>query len=313
VHCVHRFGGVTCLQVVSSECSLSEAMKRFMNALVSLALLVGPLAAGATETPPTDVPPDARNAALPGLIRVAEKGVFFIRVKDSSGKLISMGTGFLTNKTGAVLTSLHVIRPTTGCAVSAEAIAVNGKACAVKGVTVGDESLDLAVLQLADVAEDAVPIALAGNELPQRGTYVLVLGHPQEFRFVSTDGIVSAVNKTSELPASFRESGCIHSGPDGVWLQASFNRDRLEVGVLEASADDTTWAKLADFAEGKASANAPAGTRQLRVRVTAAQGSELSIRPDNGHGGEQVQFPDIGVNRGKETTEELSTTENTDH
>jgi hypothetical protein len=69
-------------------------------------------------------------------------------------------------------------------------------------------------------------------------------------------------------------------------------------------------------------AKAPQGDRR-RAGSTAevAEGfaeifagdSELSIRPDNGHGGEQVQFPDIGVNRGKETTEELSTTENTDH
>lgn len=58
---------------------------------------------------------------------------------------------------------------------------------------------------------------------------------------------------------------------------ASSNRDRLEVGVLEASADDTTWTKLADFAEGKASAYAPAGTRQLRIRVTEAQGFYLII------------------------------------
>ena len=58
---------------------------------------------------------------------------------------------------------------------------------------------------------------------------------------------------------------------------ASFNRDRLEVGVLEVSADGSTWTKLADFVEGQASANAPAGTRQLRVRCTEAQGFYLII------------------------------------
>ena len=128
--------------------------------ILALALLAGPLTTSAIETTQATGSPGARSESLPGLIREAEKGVFFIRVKDSSGKLISMGTGFLTNKSGAVLTSLHVIRPTTGCAASAEALAVNGKAYAVKGVTVGDEPLDLAVLQLADVPEDAVPITL---------------------------------------------------------------------------------------------------------------------------------------------------------
>ena len=226
--CSRLFEGVTCLRVVSSECRPPETMKQGMNArrrllsLLALAVLAGPLAAGAAEpTPPAPVTPDARNASLPGLIREAEKGVFFIRVKDAGGKLISMGTGFLANKTGGVLTSLHVICPGTGFAATVEAVAANGKVCAIKGVTTSDESLDLAVLQLADVPEDAVPITLAGNELPERGAYVLVLGHPMEFRFVSTDGIVSAVNKTSELPAAFRESDCIHTGPDVVWIQTS--------------------------------------------------------------------------------------------
>lgn len=220
------FEGVTCLRVVSSECSPLETMKSGMKALgrilslLALALLAGPPAAGA-ETAPVAVPPDARNATLPGLIREAEKGVFFIRVMDAGGKPIAMGTGFLANKTGAVVTSLHLICPPMGCAAAVEAVAADGKVCAVKGVTQSDESLDLAVLQLAEVPPDAVPIALAGNELPERGSYVLVLGHPMEFRFVSTDGIVSAVNKTRDLPASFRDSDCIHTAPDVVWLQTS--------------------------------------------------------------------------------------------
>jgi hypothetical protein len=36
------------------------------------------------------------------------------------------------------------------------------------------------------------------------------------------------------------------------------------------------------------------------------------LRPHNDHGVGQVQFPDIGVIRGKKTTEELITTESTD-
>jgi len=129
--------------------------------LLALAVLTGPLAAAAAETTSqATVPPDARNATLPGMIREAEKGVFFIRVKDANGKLIAMGTGFLANKTGGVLTSLHVIRPGMGFA---------------------------------------------------------------------------------------------------------------------ASADGNIWTKLADFVEGAASANAPAGTRQLRVRATAPHGFYLII------------------------------------
>jgi len=58
---------------------------------------------------------------------------------------------------------------------------------------------------------------------------------------------------------------------------ASKNGDKLESGVLESSADGSTWTKLADFKDGKASGTAAAGTKQLRVRVTAPQENWLII------------------------------------
>jgi S1-C subfamily serine protease/peroxiredoxin len=184
-------------------------------------LAITPLAASAAETTPPPAASGTRNENLPALIRDAEKGVFFIRVLDAGGKPISMGTGFLVDPKGTLLTSLHVVRPTMAAASSAEAIGVDGKTHAVKGVTASDESLDLALLQLEASPEGAVPMALAGDQPPERGAYVLVLGHPQGFRFVSTDGIVSGVDKTRDLPQSFRDSDCVHTGPDVVWLQTS--------------------------------------------------------------------------------------------
>ena len=41
--------------------------------------------------------------------------------------------------------------------------------------------------------------------------------------------------------------------------------------MLETSNDGSTWTKLADFKDGKASGTAAAGTKQVRVRVTAPQ------------------------------------------
>jgi S1-C subfamily serine protease len=192
-----------------------------MTQLLAFALAVAPVTGRAVETTPPPAPSGARNENLPGLIREAEKGVFFLRVLDARGKPIATGTGFLVDDQGSLLTSLHVIRPSTVPASSAEAIGVDGKTHAVKGVTASDESLDLAVLKLEQMPEGAVPVPLAADLPPERGSYVLVLGHPQGFRFVSTDGIVSAVNKTSELPQSFRDSDCVHTGPDVVWLQTS--------------------------------------------------------------------------------------------
>ena len=58
---------------------------------------------------------------------------------------------------------------------------------------------------------------------------------------------------------------------------ASKNGDALEQGVLEASKDGTSWQNLTAFADGKATASIPAGTRFLRLRVTKAQTNWLIV------------------------------------
>ncbi|MES2922014.1 MAG: beta-N-acetylhexosaminidase [Verrucomicrobiota bacterium] len=59
--------------------------------------------------------------------------------------------------------------------------------------------------------------------------------------------------------------------------KASRNRDKLQSGVLECSADGKAWTKIADFADGTASGTAPADTSHLRVRVTAPQENWLIV------------------------------------
>jgi peroxiredoxin len=199
----------------------STTIMQYASALLASALLP---AAAARETGASQAPvsPAARIEKLPQLIREAQKGVFFLRVLDEKKRVISSGTGFLVNDKGALITSLHVIRPSSlQQPAAAEAIGASGKTFKVKGVTGDDESLDLALLELEEVPADAVPVALAGDEPPEQGAYVLVVGHPQGLRFVCTDGIVSAVNKTSELPEMFREGASVLAGPDVLWLQTS--------------------------------------------------------------------------------------------
>ena len=58
---------------------------------------------------------------------------------------------------------------------------------------------------------------------------------------------------------------------------ASRNGDKLEGGSLEVSADGKAWAKLSDFADGKAAGEIPAGTTAIRIRVTKAQTNWLIL------------------------------------
>lgn len=103
--------------------------------LFALALVATPLAASAAESTPPPAPSGTRNENLTALLRDVENGVFFLRVLDAGGKPISMATGFLVNDKGSMLTSLHVMRPTTALASSAEAVGVDGKTHAVNAIT----------------------------------------------------------------------------------------------------------------------------------------------------------------------------------
>ncbi|MBN8456276.1 MAG: family 20 glycosylhydrolase [Verrucomicrobia bacterium] len=58
---------------------------------------------------------------------------------------------------------------------------------------------------------------------------------------------------------------------------AGKNGDRLESGVLEASANGSAWTKVADFKDGVAEGKVPAGTAHLRIKVTAPQKNWLII------------------------------------
>lgn len=197
-----------------------------MKNVALLAGLLGGLAFAGAQAGSNGPVVSARNAArydrLPEMISEAEKGVLFIRVLDPSGREISAGTGFLVDDQGTVLTCLHVLQGRSRAAVSsAEAVAADGTVLHIKGVVGSDESLDLVLLQLDGVPAGAVPLRFADERVPQRGEYVLVLGHPQGFRFVATDGILSAVHRTRELPAPFRDCDCVHAGPEAIWLQTS--------------------------------------------------------------------------------------------
>ena len=198
----------------------TTTIARCGSALLAIAVLPAHAFTNAEQAPAS---PAAHNEKLPRLIREAEKGVFFLKVLDADQRVISTGTGFLVEAKGEVITSLHVVRPINSPKPPAtvEAIDASGKTFKVNGVMGADESLDLALLQLGEAPTAAVPVALAGDEPPERGAYVLVVGHPQGLRFVATDGIVSAVSKTRELPQMFREGGCVLAGPEVVWLQTS--------------------------------------------------------------------------------------------
>lgn len=225
-----------------------------------------------------------RKDNLPEMISTAEKGVLFIRVLNAQGQPVSMGTGFLTDNKGSVLTALHVLRSpmSNRRATAIEALDSTGRSISVKGVKSEDESLDLVLLQLSETPENGAPLTLSREPPPVRGDFVLVLGHPLEFRFVATDGIVSAVNKTSELPRRFYESTCPQAAPDALWIQttASVSMGNSGGPMLDASGKVIGVMEWQVFGSGMSFAIHVSAVHKFLAKTQSLISFEDFIRPE---------------------------------
>ncbi|MFO0946228.1 MAG: trypsin-like peptidase domain-containing protein [Planctomycetota bacterium] len=172
-----------------------------------------PPAAPLTPTPP----PTRINSSqdLASLVQRIESAIVLITTQDGSGSDVSLGTGFIIDSTALIATNYHVIREAT----SAQVLFRDGNRYEVAGYRAVDKKSDLAILELKTRPVQVTVLPLSQSDAPPAGTGVLAVGHPAGFKFVVSQGIVSAVHKTSELPEQYQQF--LSSSPDHVWIQTS--------------------------------------------------------------------------------------------
>ena len=171
------------------------------------------LSPGATTTAATA--PAGDIADLSVLTDRVGRGLVLIRIKDANGRETGMGSGFLISSDGLVATNFHVMQEGT----TAEAEFRDGGRVPITGYRAFDQKRDIAIVQLESVPADAAPLELAGSLDIKQGSSVVAMGHPRGLRFTATEGIVSAIHKTSELPPDLRRQ--MESPDDQIWIQTS--------------------------------------------------------------------------------------------
>lgn len=167
-----------------------------------------PVAAPEIDPPsPSDAPPAAANyerldapnpAPAPQLAQLLDKLEDSI-VKIESGEegdLSGLGSGFVIDAHGLVVTNYHVVADATRARVRFK----NGAAYDVAGYAAVDPNLDLALLRLVDRPPHLEPLQLAAEGDPARLSPIVAVGHPQGVEFSPFDGKVSRVLTTSQLP-----------------------------------------------------------------------------------------------------------------
>ena len=135
-----------------------------------------------------------RLMEMPELVKLVEKSVVRIIVKSEQGA--SVGSGFVVETDGSIMTNYHVIEG----AVSAEVEFESGKKFDVIGFTTIDKERDLAIIKIKQDPAELFKVRVAG-ELPEKGQKVAAFGAPRGLSFTASDGIISAIRPTPEFTA----------------------------------------------------------------------------------------------------------------
>jgi S1-C subfamily serine protease len=110
----------------------------------------------------------------------------------------ALGSGFVIDKTGHIVTNYHVVEGATEVTVSFS------NRDTVKAEVVGtDPSSDLAVLRVETSASALTPLPLGNSDIVRVGDAVVAIGNPFGLDRTATSGIVSALQRLISAPNRF--------------------------------------------------------------------------------------------------------------
>ncbi len=114
------------------------------------------------------------------------------------GQDSALGSGFVIDKSGHIVTNYHVVRDAGEVTVSFS------NRDTVKAEVVGtDASTDLAVLRVETAASALTPLPLGNSDVVQVGDPVVAIGNPFGLDRTATSGIVSALQRLLTAPNRF--------------------------------------------------------------------------------------------------------------
>jgi S1-C subfamily serine protease len=143
--------------------------------------------------------------AAPGVVQVTATQVVSTPGVDPFGfafpaqqKSEALGSGFVIDKAGHVVTNYHVVENARSVDVSFS----NNESMKAK-IVGADPSTDIAVLQVDAHARALTPLALGNSDAVRVGDSVVAIGNPFGYDRTVTAGIVSALQRVIRAPNSY--------------------------------------------------------------------------------------------------------------
>ncbi len=177
----------------------------------------GPAATLAPGAPPILIDPAAEQQLYIELYQRVNPSVVSIRILDSGGIDEALGSGFVIDQEGHIVTNHHVVEG----AVQVE-VDFSGGFKAEGKVLGTDPTADLAVLKVDAPAETLIPVPLGDSDQVQVGQRVVAIGNPFGLSGTMTVGIVSGLDRV--LPSDIAAPhGGQFSAPDIIQTDAAIN------------------------------------------------------------------------------------------
>ena len=144
--------------------------------------------------------------AAPGVVQVTATQTvtspsvdpFFGLPTPSTQQVEALGSGFVIDKAGHIVTNYHVVEGAKSVDVSFS----NNESRKAKVVGV-DPSTDIAVLQVDAHARALTPLPLGNSDSVHVGDSVVAIGNPFGYDRTVTTGIVSALQRVIQAPNSY--------------------------------------------------------------------------------------------------------------
>jgi len=138
--------------------------------------------------------------AAPGVVRInaSDNSTSSGSIDPFGGPSTALGSGFVIDKTGHIVTNYHVVRDAGQVTVSFS------NRDTVRASVVGtDPSTDLAVLRVDTAASALTPLRLGNSDAVRVGDPVVAIGNPFGLDRTATSGIVSALQRLIRAPNQF--------------------------------------------------------------------------------------------------------------
>ncbi len=147
------------------------------------------------------VNPAADQDAFVALYKSVSPGVVIIKVTGQQGE--SLGSGFVYDSSGNVVTNFHVVQGANNDKVEVDFM----DGYKAYGTVIGtDLDSDLAVVKVDAPASEFHPLTIGDSDALQIGQTVIAIGNPFEFFGSMSVGVISALHRTLDSE---------HTTPDG--------------------------------------------------------------------------------------------------